>query len=1189
MNKMFRMLCLGLAAAVFTTSFAQEGQNVTDKLVNADMEKGVVGWDLTFESNVWKKQSKSSAGYHGVDGFCVENWQSSTATGLTDNSISQSLTGLPNGTYVFGAYLVAALGGDAVENRDAVTGVTIFANEVEVPVATNWPEHEGMKWSHSAKFNVAAYVEDGTLKVGVKTQATNANFLLMDNATLYYFGEMEAADALNEMAKIDIAASVAVADTLANHKMSVDTLQLLTESSEVAKELAGADEAYQVSEDLWWSIGIARKSIADYSSFSETIAEAKAVAEKEWSAEVESALQYLNELIGQAEAIYEEAFADRLTLQALQAEMVEAVAYVKLDSVYLRWAELDEEVVPNLPVGEELGQYTEDMVIRILELLEEVLAALSNEENTAVEAQELCDNLFAQIQEILDNPISFDEFPIIIPRGTESVNGQKVLKGSFMDDLNLVTYKSKTYSFQYPLSKIRFIIKENGSNSLENGYPYVALSSFEMYDGEGNEIELTKEMLYSNADHVVINPGDYPKEGLGVEGLIDNNSGTFFHSAWKNGPADYHYIEVTLPEGQYDAFSFMMAARSNLSRHAGQFPAVMEITYISDAITRLQNVTATAREMHPVQGTTPGFVNYDPAAFYVALEAAEALLVAEKPLEGDINAALTTLQAEVDKAYANVIMPEPGKKYRIVNAGDFMGQQGVHKAMTIRNDSTHYYQLWWETAAADSASQLFSFEVMENEDGKYYYSVKHEATGRYMSDYIDAEGYYEVNAFSVLEQKDTVELYPLGYGQFGFLCGEPTGKTNSSQMHALSHSSGAGTTAGVSKWKSGPNDWSAWYIREMSALPCATKSISDLKFETAPIHLYESTNCLSIKADKDCAFTDFVLYDLYGKVVPTMVSKNDTATTIVIDTTAISSFSFAFTNAEGVSEVNILSCGLSKLSELKTAYEEALAKSFVQGDEVGQVSDLTEYNEALAVAEALLANGGSDEEFLNAVALLDSALAHTKVNWPEGGKEYFVLFNYPKFKETHGIEMGMYAEEESLLWSYVQPYEQKYLWRFVQHGTQDSDPIYYIQNTVSGLYIGSIAKLSTALTLVEEGSADLMTYRIFIEGEENVLRATKWTNTFLHPNKHSSGAGAYGTVIYWKESFGTPSVVRVVEKERYLNELTDNIEDIEVVDEYIAPAKKGIYDLYGRRIMTPTATGIYIVDGKKVLVKREQK
>ena len=370
------MLCTGLAAALFTTSFAQEAHNVTDKLQNADMEKGVIGWDLTFESNVWKKQSKSSAGYHGVDGFCVENWQSSTTTGLTDNSISQSLTGLPNGTYVFGAYLVAALGGDAVENKDVVEGVYLFANEIELPVATNWPAYEGVKWSHSAKFNVAVNVIDGTLKVGMKAQGTNANCLLMDNATLYYFGEMEAADALSEMAKIDIAASVAVAEALAEQKMSVDSLNLLNEGIENAKKMASADEAYQVNEDIWWTIGIARKSVEDYRSFSETIAEVKAVAEKEWSADVATALEYLNELIAQAESIYEGGLADRLTLQALQAEMVEAAAYVELDNAYVRWAELDEEIVPNLEVGNGLGEYSEDMVIRILELMEEVFGCI---------------------------------------------------------------------------------------------------------------------------------------------------------------------------------------------------------------------------------------------------------------------------------------------------------------------------------------------------------------------------------------------------------------------------------------------------------------------------------------------------------------------------------------------------------------------------------------------------------------------------------------------------------------------------------------------------------------------------------------------------------------------------------------------------------------------------------------------
>lgn len=45
---------------------------------------------------------------------------------------------------------------------------------------------------------------------------------------------------------------------------------------------------------------------------------------------------------------------------------------------------------------------------------------------------------------------------------------------------------------------------------------------------------------------------------------------------------------------------------------------------------------------------------------------------------------------------------------------------------------------------------------------------------------------------------------------------------------------------------------------------------------------------------------------------------------------------------------------------------------------------------------------------------------------------------------------------------------------------------------------------------------------------------------------------------------------------------TDGIENVEAV----VPVKLGIYDLFGRRIDTPTAPGIYIIDGKKTLFKK---
>ena len=44
----------------------------------------------------------------------------------------------------------------------------------------------------------------------------------------------------------------------------------------------------------------------------------------------------------------------------------------------------------------------------------------------------------------------------------------------------------------------------------------------------------------------------------------------------------------------------------------------------------------------------------------------------------------------------------------------------------------------------------------------------------------------------------------------------------------------------------------------------------------------------------------------------------------------------------------------------------------------------------------------------------------------------------------------------------------------------------------------------------------------------------------------------------------------------------DGVENIEVV----APAVQGIFDLFGRRVEAPTVPGLYIIDGKKVLIKK---
>ena len=590
----------------------------------------------------------------------------------------------------------------------------------------------------------------------------------------------------------------------------------------------------------------------------------------------------------------------------------------------------------------------------------------------------------------------------------------------------------------------------------------------------------------------------------------------------------------------------------------------------------------------PYTGTDPGFYKEDVSSFYAALAAAEALVGtdASDDVVYDAIAVLEEEQAKIDEM--SLIMPEAGKKYRLVSADyRFFENQNVQKVLTVRNDT-----LWWETASPDSLQQEFILEAMPNNDGAAYYKLLNVQTNRFVSS--GTEGDYH----PLLETADTVELIALGAGQFG-LKAHPTGV-----FHACDHNSGklgAGWTGNVYGPAGGLfgdysrvipygdaslDGGSAWYIREMHTLPHATKSLSDLNFQSEAIHLYAGVNTLVLEADKDCAFADLVIYDGKGNVINADVNKSGKTATVMLDVDAIESFSFTFTNVEGVAEVSI-NGSISKLSELQAAYDETVAVAPEAGNAVGQYSDLVEYNAALKAAAALLASGGTDEEIEKAIANLDSAVVHLQVNLPLADKTYFILSGLPAFKETHGVDMGLYVKKDDTpAWSYVGTSGDKYLWKFVDKGELvDNKPAFYLQNVATGLYMGSQDAFSTALTMVAD-TASTQPFRIDVWGEGIVtICDARYTNGNLHMNGHGGGANAFGNIVYWSSTVGTSSAMRIVEREAYLDELA-GIEDIEIVDEYVAPAKKGIYDLFGRRIDAPAATGIYIVDGKKRVIKK---
>lgn len=70
----------------------------------------------------------------------------------------------------------------------------------------------------------------------------------------------------------------------------------------------------------------------------------------------------------------------------------------------------------------------------------------------------------------------WNEFPIQIGSSATTLNGYNLLDGATVNGDDVVTYASKLYSFEYPLTTIRFVVKKTGDNGLTGDYPFFAVS-----------------------------------------------------------------------------------------------------------------------------------------------------------------------------------------------------------------------------------------------------------------------------------------------------------------------------------------------------------------------------------------------------------------------------------------------------------------------------------------------------------------------------------------------------------------------------------------------------------------------------------------------------------------------------------------------------------------------------------------
>ena len=1238
MKKNLRLLCLGLAAATVTCGFAQEDK--TSLLKNADMEQGLKGWSFDGVDVMGKntKVATTKIGFHGMTQGVQEAWHSSYSNPLGDSYVMQRLGNLPSGTYVFGAYAAAAKQhnrndvcereikndkethilidgkhqyGEYWSNRDSIQGVVLFANDATVRVATDNPDlsERSQLWGHSSKFNVAVTLTDqderkGWLDVGMRVTETNANYIVWDNATLYYFGNMSEAAALDAMAEIDMTKAAEIADTLTSgFVMQADTLANL--KAAIAAIKAGTTTAatlWDDSEKLHSAAGLARRSITDYNNLKKNIESALVVLDGEWTEfAVENDIPLLEEQIAVAQAAYEAAELGRGDLTDLRTQLNWAAGAVKLDSVFEIQTYLDDYIYAAYEKINQPGGCSQSQVAGLEALATELGDTLDTyqaelDEELAFEDRKCNPNniypylakVIAAIENVENNPYTSDytQMPIHLAYSEEASG----VEGTTVNSAGLKEYVSPTYLFESPIERFTItVLKAAG------GSAFFTLSELSFFDANGNEIELTEDNVSSKYDHNKINGEG--ADGQGVPGLLDDDAETYFHSAWSNSPAGYHSLDIVLPNGGYTAFYFKMVARKGQPH---QFPGEIEISTPMPNRADLQALIAEAKAKNAYSSNEIGFYTVDFSYLTDKVAEIEAALENGNPSEAECEEMRLALQRQLNafnkEEDKSVHLPVAGKAYHVISAvPDFFKKQLVEKALTIHTDTIT--SLWWSTASVDSLQQQFVFNpIMEDEehvvkmDGEtalYAYTMQNKSTGLYVDSAFVNNGLRLVG-----EAHDTVFLKSLGRGQWNIM-------VKGNQMHMGDHNSGAagntkgayGGTWGISSaivsWATGLDGASAWFISEMPVLPL-TVLVEGAEFESQYVR-FATANTVTLTADKACAFNNLVIRDLLGNAIEAEVVVDGAKATISL-ASEISGCSFAFTNSEGVASV-AFNAYIPTIQRLQEAYDVAVAVAPEQGDGVMQYADITAYTTAIEKAEAMIDLGTvSDKEIDTMIAELEAAVAGLKPNMPVAGKHYYIFSGLDKFENNHGYKMALYASYEAkLCWAQENECEWNRIWQFEQATESEladlkvkdtTIPAFYIKNVGTGKYIGNVANMSTQLDMVSTKSSTVPYTFTSLEGAIVAIAGANDASHRLHCAGHGEGKSKSGSVVYWNSGMGTASIWTISEAQYDATDL-----DFTEIEPETAVVK-GTYDLFGRRVVAPTAPGIYIIDGKKKYIKK---
>lgn len=1216
----------------------------TSEFTTPDMSNG----NLFYWTDTDNENEAGKEGYWFFDGASMLFHATDASYAGLPGRFYQTLEGMPNGAYVFsGVSGFVRFGADYTDPDDKYNcqGGYFFANEDKTQIqgftATRFsPE---FPWCHTVRFNVATIVTDGTLTVGQKfEEGNNANYCSFEQARLYYFGDVDTETAMLQMRHINVDFDSHVCDTMKVKPMSTERYEHLCAMQQIAKDAETYDELTASLDSMRISLGYARKSFHQFEPLVKLIDTAKGVMEQEWSENVAEQVRQLGIAIEQAEQDLADHTIGEADFAAYKTDFENKINMVRIDQL---WDKLDElNVFLNDPYsvsedspcfgltehpgfGSDEGQFPEGQYDELSQLYDEVNNLLYDIE-TGVASATAGFAYVATIEAAVKNCISMAigaaiTLPYDYILDPDPSNPSQAYACAKAGTLNQPAIQARKYSqtlggvnatcyrVETPVLKTNrayaslkiTVLHTHQNKTFTSGGPAFSINEFYLIDENGNRVALTGDDFSSNAKEA--NEGSYA-------GLCDNNvswtAGTYFHSSWSGTTyVGNHNLIVMLPEPM-STFKLVFESVWDEGR-VSNTPTEILISGQTAIETVLQNALNNVENINYTWGQDPFFYSTDFTPFQNAKDKVGSYLAGAEGTEEQMIAAADALLAEADKLkdiQANLI--NEGEEYFITSRQLFVDNQGIQKNMSVYQDSI----LIWETADVNNANQKFVFEKVagESEDGLPYYNIKNVGTGKYIGPVIPAGEAWEPTGEEITwgnptyvkmtEEPCAYGFNNLGKGQVAITyysynianyCVLACNNSNSGKYSETRGSSGASalTPAWNFTGQNGPivhynaggaNTTSAFSLvpamKELPAtIPAAQATDKNLW------HFSTGGKLFVFAADKPCAFTNFKVLDKEHNEI-TISTKTQGNQLVVTFPKNYADFYFTFDNDEGVQNitVDIVEGGKTKLDYLQEAYNKVYCQ-YSEGTEVGSIVDLKDYNAAIAKAEELLENGGEDEEVAAATEALYAATEALVTVQPEAGKRYCMIAATRRSIVFNHREVAIYVNPDNgiLGWHFLDATNENFLWEFEKGETEGT---WYIRNVATGTYINyadatginfSVYDMPTPYEIIAK---DTTSVTIHCAEEE----AGKY-NWCLHLSGIGSiddgrGGRTYGPICFYGDNFGARFFIREAK------DPADNIDVIEAEEQ--RPAVMGIYDLTGRRVANP-ATGIYIVNGKKMLIQ----